>query len=102
MRDAGVEHVIVTLDNAIRGVLSETDLMRVCRVHPKTPVGELAREVPIIDAESPIADAANVMRANKVGCVPVVENGAIAGVISIEKLLDLIGGGAMHAARRRR
>ena len=102
MRAAGVDHVIVTQGSAIRGVVSEAELARVCRVHPNTPVGELAREVPIIDAEASIAEAAVVIRDRKVGCVPVVDGEAIAGVVSIEKLLDLIGRGVIHAARRRR
>jgi acetoin utilization protein AcuB len=102
MRAAGVEYAIVTQGSSIRGVVSEADLTRVCRVHPRTPLAELTREVPVIDAESPIADAANLMRGRKVGCVPVVDDGAIAGVITIEKLLDLIGRGAIQATRRRR
>lgn len=102
MRSAGVEHVIVTHGSAIRGVVSEADLARICRIHPNTPVGELAREAPVIDAEAPIAEAANLMRGNKVACIPVVDGEAIAGIVSIEKLLDLIGRGAIHTARRPR
>lgn len=102
MRAAGVDHIIVTQGSTIRGVVSESELARLCRVHPESPVGELAREVPVIDAEAPIADAANVMRERKVACIPVVDGTAIAGVVSIEILLDLIGRGVIQAARRRR
>ena len=102
MRAAGVNHVIVTHGSAIQGVVSEADLARICGIHPNTPVGDLARKAPVIDAEATIAEAANLMRDNKIGCIPVVDGDAIAGVVSIERLLELIGRGAIPATRRRR
>lgn len=102
MRAMGIAHVIVTQANAICGVVSERDLAYACRLNPDGPVGELATNVPVVESEAPITEAAQVMRANKVACVPVVENAAIAGVVTIENLLDLIREGTVKAMRRAR
>ena len=100
MRSFGIQHIIVTRQNGIEGVVSEGQLERACSVDPDRAVGELAVSVPVLDSDALIQDAANLMRERKVGCVPVVDQTAIAGVITIEKLLDLIGQGAMQSRRR--
>jgi acetoin utilization protein AcuB len=99
MRVFGIQHLIVTRESVIQGVVSEATLER---VDPETPVGDLVTEVPILDCDAPIRDAANLMRDRRVGCVPVVENSAIAGVVTIEKLLELIEYGNLQPARRRK
>jgi CBS domain-containing protein len=102
MRSFGVHHSIVTDPNGIRGVVSEADLARACDLDPDTPVGELAVEVPVVDSESSIREAANLMRSRNVGCVPVVHDDTLAGIVTVEKLLDLIEAGGLQPARRRR
>jgi len=102
MRSFDIAHVIVTRGSAIHGVVSEADLERACTTNAEGPIGDLATEVPILDSEAPIEDAAKLMRERKVGCVPVVEGDAIAGVVTIEKLLDLLGQGVVQTMRRRR
>ena len=99
MRVLGIQHLIVTRENAIQGVVSEAALER---ADPETPVGDLVTEVPILDCEASIRDAANLMRDRRVGCVPVVDDSAIAGVVTIEKLLELIEQGNLQPPRRRR
>ena len=99
MRVFGIQHLIVTRENAIQGVVSEAALER---VDPETPVGDLVTEVPILDCDASIRDAANLMRDRRVGCVPVVEDSAIAGIVTIERLLELIEHGNLQPVRRRR
>ena len=99
MRAFGFQHLIVTRENTILGVVSEAEL---ARADPDTPVGQLATDVPILDCEAPIRDAAILMRDRHVGCVPVVDDSAIAGVVTIERLLELIERGNLQPVRRRR
>jgi predicted transcriptional regulator len=75
-----------------------------CAANTDAPVGEIATEVPILSAEAEVKDAANLMRSRKVGCIPVLDDGIIAGIVTVEKLLELIGRGAVHPLpdRRRR
>ena len=101
MRAMGVEHLIVTGPGGIQGVASETDLTRACAVNPDTPVGELAVDVPIVDSEAPVQEAAKLMRHRKVGALPVVDGMTLAGVVTIERLLELIGQGAVQSRRRK-
>jgi acetoin utilization protein AcuB len=101
MRSTGIEHLIITRQRDIIGVASERDLERACDSNVDAPVGPLATEVPILDADAPVKDAANLMRRHRVGCLPVVDDEAIAGIVTIEKLLELIGRGEMAARRRR-
>lgn len=96
IQTAGVEHLIITRQGNIVGVASEKDLTLACALNIDGPVGDSATEVPILSAEAPVKDAANLMRSHKVGCVPVVDDDVIAGVITVDKLLELIGRGAIH------
>jgi len=100
MRAMGVEHLIVTGREGIQGVVSETDVSRACSVNPDTPVGELAVDVPIVDSEALVQEAASLMRLRKVGCLPVVDGLTLAGVVTIERLLELIAQGAVHNGKR--
>ena len=102
MRTFGIEHLIVTQEKTIRGVVSQTELARACSIDADAPVGELATGVPILDSEAPVRDAANLMRSHKVGCVPVIDNHTLAGVVTIETLLELIGEGGVGSQRRSR
>ena len=100
MRSSGIDHLIITEKQNIVGVASERDLTLACAANAAAPVGDVAREVPILDADAQVTEAANLMRSRRVGCIPVVDDHAIAGVITIEKLLDLIGRGVIRAVRR--
>ena len=102
MHAMGVEHLIVTGDDGIQGVVSESEISRACSINPDTPVGQLAVDVPIIDCDAPIQEAANMMRHRKVGCLPVVDGDILAGVVTIERLLELIGQGSVQAGKRRK
>jgi acetoin utilization protein AcuB len=101
IRTAGVEHLIITRQGKIVGVASEKDLALACALNVDAPVGDSATEVPILTAEAPVKDAANLMRSHKVGCVPVVDDDVIAGIVTIDKLLELIGRGAIHTLPNR-
>jgi acetoin utilization protein AcuB len=96
MRTSGIEHLIITRQRDIIGVVSEKDLELACAANFDTPVGDAATEVPVLSSDAPIREAANLMRSRKVGCIPVVDEDVIAGIVTIEKLLELIGRGAVH------
>src|ERR1700694_1992341 len=82
MRTTGVRHVIITRQRDIVGVVSERDVALACAANPDAPVGEIATEVPILSAEAQVKDAANLMRSRKVGGIPVVDDGIIAGIVT--------------------
>ena len=102
MRAMGIEHLIVTGRDGIQGVASEADISRACNINPDTPVGELAVDVPIIDSDAPVQEAAKLMRHRKVAALPVVDGLTLAGVVTIERLLELIGQGTLQTSKRRK
>ena len=102
MRSMGVEHLIVTGTDGIQGVVSESDIARASSINPDTPVGELAVDVPIVECDDLVQEAAKLMRHRKVGCLPVVDGATLAGVVTIERLLELIGQGTLQAGKRRK
>jgi acetoin utilization protein AcuB len=102
MRSAGVEHLIITRQKDIVGVASEKDLELFSAGNVDAPVGQIATAVEVLGSDAPVKDAANVMRARRVGCVPVVDDDTIAGIVTIEKLLELIGREVMRPKRRQR
>ena len=87
MRVFGTRHVIVTGEKGIHGVAAEAEVER---ADPQTPVGTLARQVPIVESDAPVEEAANLMRSGKVSCLPVVDGSTLAGIITVDSLLELI------------
>lgn len=102
MRTTGVHHVIITRQRDIIGVASESDVALTCADSPDNPVGNIATEVPILDSDALVKEAAILMRSRQVGCVPVVDNDVIAGIVTVDTLLELIGDGAIHESTKRR
>lgn len=99
MRAAGLEHLIITKKSGIAGVVSKKDLELACSENAEAPVGNTAIDVPILRSDATLREAAKLMRSRNVGCVPVVDGDVIAGVVTIETLLDLIGRGTVAARR---
>ena len=83
------------------GVVSERDLLAVKQdEREKRLVRHVFRPIRPLTGESTIKDAANAMRGENVECVPVSDDGII-GVVTVDRLLELIGRGALHAVPNR-
>jgi CBS domain-containing protein len=85
--------VVVMEQGAIVGVLSERDCVRKLELAGKspaaTPVAEImVRDVITADITSTFADCVKLMHEHRVRHLPIVENGAPIGVISVRDLLS--------------
>lgn len=106
MKWANVRHVPV-VDQAQRlvGMISHRDLLHASISLISTRLAEVERQqhlwdIPIQDImqtsvttiapEAPIQMAARLMRKRKIGCLPVVANGKLVGLISEYDLLQLV------------
>lgn len=97
MRVQGVHHLVVLQDGELVGLLSERDAggRRGASMRKNRTVADLMTQPVItVDAGTTIRRAANLMRGRSIGCLVVVRNGKVAGIVSVSDLLTLLGSGA--------
>ena len=88
MEAENVGDVIVTERNAIRGVVTDRDITvrAVARgLDPKeTPLSEICSDDPVtVDSSMSLKKAAEMMREHSIRRLPVVEAGALVGIVSL-------------------
>jgi len=108
LRRASLRHIPIMEDGRLVGVLSDRDVARVApsllaplspdeynRVFEDTPVGRVMSKNPIsTTADAPLAEAVGLLYENRLGCLPVLEEGKLIGIITrvdmLRALHDLI------------
>lgn len=91
MKRQGVHHLIVKNGRAILGVLSAQDLVG---ANATQSVSLFMTERPVTaTGRTTVKEAANLLRGHGVGCLPVLEAGQVAGIVTISDLLELLGKG---------
>jgi len=107
--EKGIKHVPVVKEVKLKGIISDGDIrdfspskatsLDVYELHyllAKTKVKEIMKtKVFTTSSDTPIEEAAMVMYDKKIGCLPVVENGDLVGIISdrdiFHALVDITG-----------
>ena len=99
-----IRHIPVVDDGRVVGLLSERDLMgaaatEIFRLKQKRK-SALLKSIPIMDVmkkkvvtvapDTPIKDAAHLMRKKKIGCVLVVSAGAMEGLVTTTDILRYV------------
>lgn len=100
MRTQRLRHLVVMDGRRVVGVLSERDLggPRGAAVRRAKKVGELMSEqVVTASPTTTVRQAANLLRARTVGCLPVLDEGKLAGIVTLTDLLELLGRGTQTA-----
>jgi acetoin utilization protein AcuB len=92
MRDENVRHAVVVLGSTVVGVVSDGDLGGpqggLTRVHHS--VGDLMHEAPIVGAPSmPASEAVHLVREHHIGCLPILDQGKLVGIVTRSDLLRL-------------
>jgi acetoin utilization protein AcuB len=104
MRLGRIRHMPVMSDGRLVGILSQRDLFRAAVssvLRFKTtderewlatvPVSEaMARQVVTAAPETPVRNAVELMAEKKIGCLPVVEEGRLVGLLSESDCLRLL------------
>ncbi|MBV9208322.1 MAG: CBS domain-containing protein [Actinobacteria bacterium] len=91
MRDWGVGAVLVLSDQSLYGLVTDRDLVVRAVAEARgtnEPVGPLSSGDPIgVDADADAAEAARLMREYAVRRLPVIEDGQVAGLVSVGDLV---------------
>jgi acetoin utilization protein AcuB len=93
MREAGVRHAVVLLGAEIVGVISERDLggRYGGLARRNRTVEELMHAEPIVaPPEMSVGDAVHLVREQRIGCLPVVEEGCLVGIVTRSDLLRVL------------
>lgn len=103
MRLKEIHHLVVTEGSRLTGILSDRDAggRRGAKLRKDRTVGDLmTRDVVTVQPETPVRKAANLMRGRSIGCVVVVDDHRVVGIITVADLLSLIGRGADRPVAR--
>lgn len=92
MRDENVRHAVVVLGSKIVGVVSDRDLGgpngALTRLHHL--VGDLMHRDPIVaPPDMRVEQAVHLVRERHIGCLPIVENRQLVGIVTRSDLLRL-------------
>lgn len=104
MHEKRVHHLVVIKDREVIGVISDHDLggsRRATSRRMGRVVGELmSSPVETATTKTNVRQAAKLMRGRSIGCLPVMEQGELLGIVTVADLLDLVAGAAPRAASR--
>lgn len=97
MHDRKVRHLPVLDDGALVGMITDRDLRyATSRLHPspvesETPV-ERVMTTSVITAGplDPVEEAARLLRARRIGSLPVVDGADLVGIVTVTNLLDAV------------
>jgi len=99
-RERRIRHLPVLEEGRLVGIVSDRDLRSATPVLGDPARAEalggilvqevMARDVTTIRPDAPIEEAANAMREEKIGCLPVVEDGSLVGVITSSDVMEAL------------
>ncbi|HSE64844.1 MAG TPA: CBS domain-containing protein [Thermoanaerobaculia bacterium] len=94
MRRAKIRHLVVQDGRKIVGVLSDRDLAAMGSLRQVETVEDVMTSPAITGSpDLTLRQAANLLRGRTMGCLPILEDGKIVGIVTTTDLLELIGRG---------
>jgi nucleotide-binding universal stress UspA family protein/predicted transcriptional regulator len=91
MREGDFRALPVVSDGAVVGILTDRDLRRLTGMLDATRVKDAMTESVItVTVNTPISEAARLLRQRKIGGLPVVEDGKLAGMITVTDVLEAL------------
>lgn len=90
-----VDHLVVMDGKRVVGVVSERDI---ARAQDELPVARvMSHPVVTIAPEATLRRAAGVMRGRAIGCLPVMAEDKLVGIVTTSDLLTALSKGEIHA-----
>ncbi len=94
MRNQRIRHLVVVDGRQVVGVLSERDVggARGSAARIGRTVGELmSGQAVSASPTTTIRQAANLLRARTIGCLPILDDGKLVGIVTLTDLRELLG-----------
>jgi len=99
-RERRIRHLPVLADDRLVGIVSDRDLRSATPALGDPARAEalgrilvhevMAREVATAHPDDPIEEAANAMRERKIGCLPVIEDDALVGIVTSSDVMEAL------------
>jgi acetoin utilization protein AcuB len=102
MRGKRLHHLVVTQGKEILGVLSDRDTggrVGAAARAGLTVADIMTRHVVTVGRTDTIRTVANLMRGRTIGCVPVLDEGKLVGILTVSDLLEMLGRGIERPAK---
>ena len=97
-------HLVVVDGKRVVGVISAHDLGGSdvgSAVRKERSVGELMTPAPVcVDETLTVRQAANRLRGRAIGCLPILRDGRLVGIVTTTDLLDALGSGTQRPVER--
>ncbi len=104
LRSSHIRHIPIVDESEIVGILSDRDIQRCApsmlarvsaeeynAVFEETLINRVMTREPLrISADAPLNEAVALLREKKLGCLPVVENGKLVGIITKADMLTAL------------
>jgi acetoin utilization protein AcuB len=106
MRSAHIHHLVVTRGKKVVGLLSERDIAPK-RSEPRIPESVTVEDlmstpVATLEQGQSVRKAATFMKGRSLGCLPVMDNGTLVGIVTMADVLDLLVTGGDRPAKKPR
>jgi acetoin utilization protein AcuB len=99
-RERRIRHLPVLEDDGLVGIVSDRDLRSATPALGDPARAEalgrilvhevMVREVATTHPDDPIEEAANALRERKIGCLPVIEDGALVGIVTSSDVMEAL------------
>ncbi|HEV8383505.1 MAG TPA: CBS domain-containing protein [Candidatus Acidoferrales bacterium] len=104
MRRSSIRHLPIVDGDRLVGIITERDVLRCSpsllseitqdeynAIFENTPIARvMTRDPTSVQPDAPIRDAVALMMDRKMGCLPVVENGRLVGILTRSDLLNVL------------
>ena len=102
MRQARIRHLVVFRGRELAGIVSDRDVRALPDRGARRVEDVMSRPAVCANPEMTVRSAANRLRGHSIGCLPVVEDGRLVGIVTTSDLLERIGRSSVRPVERGR